>query len=88
MDGLPSHFATALLAQKEIDIKFGSASDVGPSLIFCESVPGHRLVFSPTGNLRRDYDDVRRVGEAAASGITRAVSAGDHLLSSFYRIYY
>lgn len=32
---------------------------------------GGRLILSPTGKLNRDYDDVRRVGEAAASGISR-----------------
>ena len=39
-------------------------------------VAGGRLVFSPTGPLDRDYDDVRRFAAAAAKGIARARDAG------------
>jgi leucyl aminopeptidase len=35
-----------------------------------------RLVFSPTGPLDRDYDDVRRYADATAKGLKRAISAG------------
>ncbi len=37
---------------------------------------GQRLVIAPTGPLTRDYDDVRRYGEAAARGIVLARDAG------------
>jgi len=40
------------------------------------SLPCGRLVFSPTGPVDRDYDDLRRFAEAAASGVKRAVVAG------------
>ena len=33
-------------------------------------------VFSPTGSLDRDIDDVRRFADAARSGIEKALSAG------------
>ncbi|XP_064631287.1 putative aminopeptidase W07G4.4 isoform X2 [Lineus longissimus] len=39
-------------------------------------LPGKRLIFSPTGPLNRDCDDVRRFADAAENGIKRAVSAG------------
>ena len=40
------------------------------------SLPCKRLVFSPTGPLNRDYDDVRRFADAATAGVKRALSAG------------
>jgi len=40
------------------------------------SLPFKRLVYSPTGPLDRDYDDLRRFSEAAASGLKRAMAAG------------
>jgi len=35
-----------------------------------------RLVFSPTGPLDRDYDDLRRFTDAGAAGVKRAMAAG------------
>ena len=40
------------------------------------SLPCKRLVYSPTGPLDRDYDDLRRFAEAAGSGVKRAMAAG------------
>ncbi|KTG02900.1 hypothetical protein cypCar_00026450, partial [Cyprinus carpio] len=37
---------------------------------------GNRLVFSCTGPVNRDYDDVRRFSDAAGNGIKRALKAG------------
>ena len=45
-------------------------------LLMAPDVPGRRLVWAPTGRLDRDYDDVRRIGEAAARGVARARDAG------------
>lgn len=39
-------------------------------------LPASRLVFSPTGPLNRDQDDVRRFSDAAAAGIKRALKVG------------
>ncbi|XP_061585434.1 putative aminopeptidase W07G4.4 [Cololabis saira] len=39
-------------------------------------LPGNRLVFSSTGPVNRDYDDVRRFNDAAVNGIKRALKAG------------
>ncbi|XP_077991956.1 putative aminopeptidase W07G4.4 isoform X2 [Glandiceps talaboti] len=38
--------------------------------------PAKRVIFSPTGPLNRDYDDVRSFGDAAGKGIKRALKAG------------
>ncbi|XP_076437665.1 putative aminopeptidase W07G4.4 [Babylonia areolata] len=46
------------------------------SIIQTDAVPSGRLVYSPTGPLNRDFDDVRRFSEAAEKGIKRAVEAG------------
>ncbi|XP_070540427.1 uncharacterized protein [Ptychodera flava] len=35
-----------------------------------------RVVFAPTGPLNRDYDDVRRFGDAAGKGVKRGLKAG------------
>merc|ERR1719474_1112802 len=40
------------------------------------SLPCKRLVYSPTGQLDRDYDDHRRFAEAAAAGMKKAMAAG------------
>ncbi|CAJ1069121.1 putative aminopeptidase W07G4.4 [Xyrichtys novacula] len=39
-------------------------------------LPGNRLVFASTGPVNRDYDDVRRYGDAAFNGMQRALKAG------------
>ena len=39
-------------------------------------LPCKRLVFSPTGPLNRDYDDVRRFSDAATAGVKRALATG------------
>ncbi|XP_032808306.1 putative aminopeptidase W07G4.4 isoform X2 [Petromyzon marinus] len=46
------------------------------SVVPCQCSMEKRLVFSPTGPLNRDYDDVRRFSDAAYSGIVRALKAG------------
>lgn len=45
-------------------------------VIRTDAVPSKRLLFSPTGPLNRDYDDVRRFYDAAEKGIKRALKAG------------
>ena len=45
-------------------------------LLPAPEVAGGRLVHAPTGPLGRDYDDVRRVGDAARAALTLARSAG------------
>ncbi len=42
----------------------------------CELAPGDRMILAPTGNLNRDYDDVRRYFDAAKAAIDLAKSAG------------
>ena len=41
-----------------------------------DDLAGQRLVVAPTGRLDRDFDDVRRFGDAALRGIQRARGAG------------
>jgi len=55
------------------------AVDQGAQLSGCVvpiSLPCKRLVYSPTGQLDRDYDDHRRFAEAAAAGMKKAMAAG------------
>eukprot|EP00043_Microstomoeca_roanoka_P004244 m.48499 g.48499 ORF g.48499 m.48499 type:complete len:525 (+) comp12403_c0_seq1:247-1821(+) len=46
------------------------------NLTACEKAAGGRVVFSSTGPVNRDFDDVRRFSDAAAKGVQRAVRAG------------
>ena len=39
-------------------------------------LPCKRLVYSPTGPLDKDYDDVRRFSDASNVGVKRALEAG------------
>ena len=64
--------AEPLKDARSIDQRAG----VDTQLLHAPKVPGRRVVIAPTGRLDRDYDDVRRIGEAAARGIARARDAG------------
>ncbi|WAR21736.1 YH24-like protein, partial [Mya arenaria] len=45
-------------------------------LIATDVVPSGRVIWSPTGPLNRDYDDVRRFYDAGEVGMKRALKAG------------
>ncbi|XP_061623612.1 putative aminopeptidase W07G4.4 [Phyllopteryx taeniolatus] len=45
-------------------------------LLKVPGLPGNRLVFSATGPVNRDYDDVRRFSDAAVNAVKRALKAG------------
>lgn len=62
----------AVVAAKALDKGFLNTV----SLAAASAAPGGRAIFSPLGNLNRDYDDVRRVQDAAHAGVQRAFSAG------------
>ena len=64
--------ATPIADARRIDQRTG----VDTQLLVAPEAPGGRLILAPTGRLDRDYDDVRRVGEAAGRGIGRARDAG------------
>jgi len=46
------------------------------TLTLNENVPGKRLIYSPTGVVSRDFDDVRRFADAASAGVKKAISIG------------
>lgn len=62
-------FVSALDAAQKADAAFTKQVSV-------LAVNGTRLVYSPTGPLNRDQDDVRVFFDAACKGIKRALSAG------------
>ena len=61
-----------IAAARQVDRRAG----LDTQLLLAPKVPGGRLILSPTGRLDRDYDDVRRVADAAAKGVARARDAG------------
>lgn len=67
-----SGLADILLGYRKIDARIGNEC-----LLFgAPDVPGNRLIHSPTGQLNRYYDDVRRVFDAAHKAAQIAVEAG------------
>lgn len=73
--GLPTGIAGAdviIDRLRSVDARVGN--DV--LLLHAPELPGQRLVLSPTGPLKREVDDVRRVGDAARAGVCRARDAG------------
>ena len=53
----------AIKRQADIDNRVGKET----LLLSATGVPGNRVVYAPTGTLTRDYDDVRRIADAAKS---------------------
>jgi leucyl aminopeptidase len=70
--GLPEPLELAVQAQVEVD----RTATHTPRVLAVPGAPGRRLVLVPTGPLRRDTDDVRRVGDAAGRGLLLARDAG------------
>jgi len=62
---------SAISSMVNVDASVTTGGCVVPVSLSCG-----RLVFSPTGPVDRDYDDLSRFTEAAASGVKRAVVAG------------
>ncbi len=69
---LPAAIRPAVEAAVAVDRRFGQ----GVSFLVTDCAPGGRLIFSGTGPMEGDTDDVRSVSEAAGRGITRARDAG------------
>lgn len=59
-------------------VKFAAETDKTVSdqvtVLRVDELHGKRLVFAPTGPITRDYDDVRRFGEAAFKAVKRALA--------------
>lgn len=56
--------------------KIDRKSTCDVTVLKVDALPSKRLIFSPTGPLNRDYDDVRRFSDAADKGIKRCLQAG------------
>ncbi|WP_462157404.1 M17 family metallopeptidase [Pseudoalteromonas sp. GB56] len=72
IDSLPQPFMDVLQQSSAVDSRIGQQC----ALVVSESAPAQRLIYSPTGPLNRDYDDVRRVFSAAKAAIEVAKQAG------------
>lgn len=68
-EGFCSHLLDDLLLLKQNNKNFES------EVTFTVSHK-KRVIYSPTGPLNRDYDDVRRVADAVNAGIEKAIKAG------------
>lgn len=67
----PEPFKTVLFASSQLDADFFNHISILPI-----NLPAKRLVYSPTGTIDPDYDDVRLFTVAADKGIKRALQAG------------
>merc|ERR1719507_2732460 len=70
--GLPHAAITEALAPA---LKLDKAAE-SKGCVVGVSLPCQRLIFSPTGPVDRDYDDLRRFADAGKAGIKRALAAG------------
>merc|ERR1711934_838015 len=70
--GLPHAAITEALAPA---LKLDKAAETKGCVVGV-SLPCQRLIFSPTGPVDRDYDDLRRFTDAGKAGIKRALAAG------------
>ncbi|UAA39579.1 leucyl aminopeptidase family protein [Paraneptunicella aestuarii] len=70
--GTSSVISEAIFKYADIDKRVG----VQPMLLPAEGVAGGRIIFAPTGNLMRYFDDVRRYGDAAHKAAKIAKDAG------------
>jgi len=52
------------------------AAAAGGCFVVPSDLPSGKIIFSSTGPLDKDYDDVRNFGDAAEKGIARALSSG------------
>lgn len=62
----------AIKSQAVIDNRVGKEA----LLLAAKGIPGQRIVYAPTGKLTRDYDDVRRVSDAAKSAASILMQSG------------
>lgn len=62
----PEPFKSVLCAAVELDDALFKLGAVLPI-----NLPARRLIYSPTGPINPDYDDVRSFGDAATKGIKR-----------------
>jgi leucyl aminopeptidase len=63
---------SAITKHASIDQRVGNKA----LLLAAPNLVGGRLIFSPTGQLSRDYDDVRRIADAAKSAAKIAEQSG------------
>ncbi|CAN7990629.1 unnamed protein product [Ixodes hexagonus] len=73
LQGLSAKYLDPLYQYKAVDAKAEEETFV---LALPELYPVRRLVYSPTGPLNRDQDDIRAFADAACKGVKRAISAG------------
>lgn len=73
LQGVAEKYRAPLATYKEVNEK---AEDETFVLALPDKFSIKRLVYSPTGPLNRDYDDVRRFEDAACKGVKRALAAG------------
>lgn len=71
--GILDKYREPLVAYKQVD---KNAEDEVFVLNLPETFSIRRLVYSPTGPLNRDFDDVRAFADAACKGVKRATAAG------------
>ena len=74
--GLRFPDAPALQAAADAYRRVDAGADEGVHLLAAPALAGGRLILSGTGPVDRDYDDVRRFGDAAARGVEKARDAG------------
>eukprot|EP00095_Tigriopus_kingsejongensis_P012082 maker-scaffold60_size442463-snap-gene-3.26 protein:Tk12082 transcript:maker-scaffold60_size442463-snap-gene-3.26-mRNA-1 annotation:"aminopeptidase -like" len=82
IDDLPyKDLQSPLKSMKDVDAK----AEKGLFVVPCD-LPAKRIIFSGTGPLDKDYDDVRSYGQAAHKGVARAIEAGCRSPCLFFNV--
>ncbi|UJR27930.1 hypothetical protein I4U23_009190 [Adineta vaga] len=85
LDQIKDHVDNSVTKDLEAYRQLNKKFDKDVTVTMNDIVPGKRLIYSSTGKINRDYDDVRRFADAAAAGMKKALSLGakSPLIASF-----
>ncbi|CAF0753980.1 unnamed protein product [Adineta steineri] len=76
LDQIKEHVDSSVIQDLQAFNQLNKKFDKEITLTINNTVPGKRLIYSPTGKINRDYDDVRRFTDAASAGMKKALSLG------------
>ncbi|CAF1027139.1 unnamed protein product [Adineta ricciae] len=85
LDQIKDHVDHSVIKDLQAFRQLNKKFDKDVTVTVNDVVPGKRLIYSSTGKITRDFDDVRRFADAAAAGMKKALALGAKcpLIASF-----